>query len=88
MKIDCNKYVRTLRSLRPMLMSFADDPDQGVGEIAVSTMVPLIVVIEWAMLPQNMGSIPELVEAHARIKEFYGYTEIVPIDPELMKEFQ
>lgn len=76
MKIDCNPYRTSLDKAHPLFEKYKDDKGQACNIISSTSHIPLLAVVEYALLFIWPGE-EKLENLKKRLIEFYKYTEIV-----------
>jgi hypothetical protein len=77
MKIDPNRYLRTLSPCRDQILR-SHDVERTLSEISSGTHVPMIAAVHYAMRPDVLGPTDALLAKARMLVEFYGYTEVAP----------
>lgn len=77
MRLDPNRFRKTLNDLRPQLLNPRFDVMKRVGEAAVGSHVPIVAVALFVLRTDVLGELPAIRDLVTRLTEFYRYDEII-----------
>lgn len=76
MKLDPNNYRTSLDKMKAQLLEHRGRPHFRCVELAVVSGIPVLAVVLYALRPEVLGSISELMVAAVDLQAFYKYDVI------------
>lgn len=77
MRLDSNKYRRTLNDVKPILLRTEETPETRCTMLALATEIPLLSVVLYALRSDVLGEDATLRHLATTLITFYRYTEVL-----------